>query len=191
MSPLDDASGVVTLRISDVGGVRSAVELARDADRHGAPAVVIAPVPEAGVDPFVATAAIATATDFTRLGVLVPLGGWHPYPIARRLAQLDKLSAGRLSWCPIHPDAQRCCEAIDLVRALLTSWAPDAAVNDRRTGVHVDLDRITRVRHRGRHYAVDSPLDVPPGPQGAVPVFAAPGAVTGRVADAAMARSLR
>ncbi|MGC4933077.1 LLM class flavin-dependent oxidoreductase [Gordonia sp. DT30] len=145
--PVIDARSMV-LRIADVTGVSGALALARDADRHGTASLVVDPQPGAGVDPFVVAAAIAVATAFTRIGVVVGLDTWRPYPLARRLAQLDQLSAGRIAWSPADPDPRRRIEAIGVVTSLLTSRAPDSvpAGPQGAVPVFVGADRPDRCR---------------------------------------------
>ncbi|MGW0036355.1 LLM class flavin-dependent oxidoreductase [Gordonia sp. NPDC003376] len=160
----------VILRLTGSGDLAAAIDVARDVDHHQTGTVVVDTVDADDLDPFVVAAAIAAATDFIRIAVAVPVAQWHPYPVARRLAEIDKLSAGRLLWGAVDSDPGRVAEAVDVVSALLTSWGPAALVNDRASGRHADLAQITPVIVSGRHFGIDSPLDVPAGPQGVVPV---------------------
>ncbi|OLM14069.1 xenobiotic compound monooxygenase, DszA family, A subunit [Pseudonocardia sp. Ae717_Ps2] len=120
-------------------------------------------------DPFVLAAAVAVRTTRIRLVVVVDTAEVHPYVIARRLAALDKISAGRAEWLPRDDDPDRRTESVGLVEALLGSWKPGAVRNDKQAGIHVDVSRIEPVHHDGLHWSVHSPLDVPAGPQGVVP----------------------
>lgn len=133
----------------------------------GEPRVLLRGAPR--VDPFVLAAAVAARTSTIRIGVAVDTARTHPYVAARKLAALDKISHGRVEWLAEDVDERRRDEAVRLVEALLTSWAPDAPVNDRERGVHVDTDRVTAVHHDGAFWSVHSPLDVPAGPQRVVP----------------------
>lgn len=126
-------------------------------------------------DPFLLTAALAARTRVIRFVVETDTARTHPYTLARRLAALDKISAGRLDWAPHDTQPARRDEAVELVGRLLRSWPPEAMVQDRAIGVHVDTSLIEAVWHDGRYYSVHSPLDVPAGPQGEVPVAAEPG----------------
>ncbi|TCK22061.1 LLM class flavin-dependent oxidoreductase [Pseudonocardia endophytica] len=125
---------------------------------------------DARPDPFVVAAALAMRTTRIRLVVPVDTADVHPYTVARRLAALDKISDGRVSWAPHDTDPRRRAESVRIVRALLGSWQPGAVVNDTAAGVHVDTSRVLPVRIAGAFWATDSALDVPAGPQGIVPV---------------------
>lgn len=139
--------------------------------RESAPARIVIDGDNApGIDPFVLAAAIIAVVPGVHTSLRVPTPRWHPYAIARRLAQLDKLSGGRLAWTPVDVEPDRAAEAAHIVAGLLTSWAPDAVINDRTSGVHVDTDRVRPVRFTGRYYRIDAPLDAPPGPQRPVPI---------------------
>ncbi len=59
---------------------------------------------------------------------------------------------------------------MQVVRALWDSWADDAVVDDRASGLYARADRIRAVRHKGPHYSVAGALNMPRGPQGR-PVF--------------------
>src|SRR3954449_5844717 len=53
-----------------------------------------------------------------------------------------------------------------VVKALWDSWADDAVLDDRSSGRYADPDRIRPIDHRGAHYAVEGPLNLPRSPQG-------------------------
>lgn len=59
---------------------------------------------------------------------------------------------------------------MQVVKGLWDSWADDAVVDDRAAGLYARTDRIRAVNHRGAHYQVKGPLNMPRGPQGR-PVF--------------------
>lgn len=124
-------------------------------------------------DPFVLAAALAVRTSRIRLVVEVDTAVVHPYVVARKLAALDKISDGRVEWLPHDDDPGRKAESVALVGALLESWRPGAVVNDKVGGIHVDTARVEAVHHDGVHWSVHSPLDVPAGPQGVVPLAVA------------------
>ncbi|GAC70972.1 hypothetical protein GS4_45_00280 [Gordonia soli NBRC 108243] len=151
------------------GHLHDVVDRVRDLDLAGTTDVVLDTIGSTTVDPFVVASAVAQATDRVRITVAVPVTEWHPYLIARRLAAVDKIADGRLRWWPVDADATRRAESADIVAALLTSWPADVVLNDRASGIQVDTDRVTRVMVQGNHFTVDSPLDVPRGPQGVVP----------------------
>lgn len=160
----------IPLRFDSADGLRHGIELARSADHRQTGTLVVDTTGSDDLDPFVVAAVIAQATDVIGIAVAVPVPQWQPYPTARRLAEIDKLSAGRVVWGPVDSDPRRAAEMVQVVSSLLTSWRPGALVNDRVTGRHADPARIVPVTASGRYFTIDSPLDVPAGPQGVVPV---------------------
>lgn len=116
----------------------------------------------------------------------------EPYALARQLATIDHLSAGRLGINLVtsagdaiarafgrehilsHQERyDRADEFVEALRRLLTSWEQDAVVDDKARGVLVDLDRIRDVEFHGSHVSVNSSLDVPQSPQGIPPIIQA------------------
>ncbi|MEK6311868.1 MAG: NtaA/DmoA family FMN-dependent monooxygenase, partial [Curtobacterium sp.] len=85
-------------------------------------------------------------------------------------------------------------EWAELVTRLLTSWEPDAVLDDVSGGRWADFTKIHGVDHQGEYFSAKGPLNLPPGPQG-VPVFCqAGGSPVGRdfaagVADTIVAPS--
>ncbi|MFB6807467.1 LLM class flavin-dependent oxidoreductase [Streptomyces sp. NPDC056387] len=129
------------------------------------------------LEPFATATAIAAAT--SRIGVVVTANPTYsdPYSIARLLASLDHVSAGRAAWNLVtgadtaaafnfgreeHWDtAKRYAwaeECLQVVRDLWDSGA-DAGSGPRPLG------------HRGAYFSVDGPLDVARPPQGQVVLF--------------------
>jgi len=127
------------------------------------------------LEPFVTAAAIAAAT--SRIGIVVTANPTYsdPYGIARQLASLDHLSAGRAAWNLVTgADAAAALnfgreahwgtgkrydwaeETLQVVRALWDS-APDPAGDPGRP-----------IRHRGAYFSVDGPLEIARPPQGQV-----------------------
>ena len=84
------------------GDARLLAELARDAEHAGWDGFflwdhVARPGAPAVVDPWIALAAIAVATERIRIGALVtPLARRRPWKVARETVSLDRLSNGRL-----------------------------------------------------------------------------------------------
>lgn len=140
----------------------------------------------------------------------------QPTHVARSFATLDHLTGGRAAWNVVtsmndsearmfgharHGEHDtrydRADEFLAIAHALWRSWAPDALRLDRAAGILADPARIRPVRHDGPAYAVDGPLNVPPGPAGR-PVILQAGAsgrgrrFGGRWADAifAIARTI-
>ncbi|MFW0786261.1 LLM class flavin-dependent oxidoreductase [Gordonia sp. CPCC 206044] len=171
MSTLGSASATQWFTLDAESGVQKMIDAARAEEAAGTREILLSADDAATIDPFVIAGAVATATTSIRIGVHVPIDRWHPYLVARRLAALDKISHGRIAWWPDDTNATRRAEAIDIVEALLVSWAPDAVVNDRTVGLHVDTDRVTAVDVHTTYFSVHTPLDVCAGPQGVVPVI--------------------
>jgi len=92
---------------------------------------------------------------------------WAPFHVARALASLDLLSAGRAGWRPRPTaNAARDGEHLEVVLKLFDSWDDDALVFDKARVVFADRGRVRRIRHEGTYYTVDGPLNAPRPPQG-------------------------
>jgi FMN-dependent oxidoreductase (nitrilotriacetate monooxygenase family) len=121
-------------------------------------------------DTFTVLAALAAVTD--RLGLVGTINTTfnEPFEVARQFATLDHLSDGRAAWnMATSSDADRYHRAeefVAVVRQFWDSWAADAVIADRDTGVYVDPDRIRTVRHRGPHFDVRGVATLPRAPQG-------------------------
>jgi FMN-dependent oxidoreductase (nitrilotriacetate monooxygenase family) len=140
--------------------------------------------PWQSLDPTLVLATIAANT--SRIGLIGTASTTFnsPYELARRFASLDQLSGGRAAWnivTTMHPAAasnfgldhlpahdERYAQAeefVDVVTKLWDSWPVDALAPDARTGVF-SSSPIPSVDHRGAHYRVGGPLNVPRTPQG-------------------------
>lgn len=136
-----------------------------------------------------ATLAIITAMAAVteRIGVVGTLSSTfnEPVELARQLASIDHLSGGRVGWNVVtssdafhggnfrrggylaYPERyERAEEFVRIAKHLWDSWADDALVADTRRGRFADPDRIARVAHQGKHFAVDTTPTVPRSPQG-------------------------
>lgn len=141
--------------------------------------------PTSSLEPTIVLTAIARVTE--RIGLIGTLSSSFndPFNVARRLAALDQLSGGRAGWNVVTTaDAasarnfgldqavehglryEIAAEFVEVVRALWRSWEPDAIVADRHRGVFADTSKIHAVDHRGAHFTVAGPLNVPRSPQG-------------------------
>jgi FMN-dependent oxidoreductase (nitrilotriacetate monooxygenase family) len=141
--------------------------------------------PSGKLEPTVLLAALAAGT--TRIGLIATASTSYnePFNLARRFASLDHLSGGRAGWNivttandaaarnfgldgqPLHRTRyERADEFLEVATKLWDSWADDAIVADRTAGVHARADRVRRIDHRGTHFRVDGPLNVPRSPQG-------------------------
>ncbi|MET7769521.1 LLM class flavin-dependent oxidoreductase [Nocardia sp. NPDC005366] len=151
------------------------------------------------LEPSVVLAAVAAAT--SRVGLIATLSSSynHPYDVARRFASLDLLSGGRSGWNVVTTagadaaanfgfDAEpehaaryeRAAEFVEVVRKLWNSWEPDALVGDKANHRFADWDKIHPAAHRGAHFDVEGPLNVPRSPQGEPVVVQAGASKDGR-----------
>ncbi|MGL3198875.1 MULTISPECIES: NtaA/DmoA family FMN-dependent monooxygenase [Curtobacterium] len=165
------------------------------------------------LDPMALIPALAAATE--RIGLIgtVTTSFYPPFLAARLMATLDHLSRGRVGFNLVtahndrtaqnygldahydHDERYRMAsEWAELVTRLLTSWEPDAVLDDVSGGRWADYTKIHGVDHQGEYFSAKGPLNLPPGPQG-VPVFCqAGGSPVGRdfaagVADTIVAPS--
>jgi FMN-dependent oxidoreductase (nitrilotriacetate monooxygenase family) len=109
----------------------------------------------------------------------------EPYTLARRFATLDLISGGRAAWNVItsgnpteaqnfgrevHADKvdryKRAREFVEVVTGLWDSWDDDAFIRDRESGIFFDESKMHVLDHRGEHFKVRGPLNVPRSPQG-------------------------
>ncbi len=151
------------------------------------------------LEPVTVLSALAVSTRHVGLIGTASTTYTEPFNLARQFASLDHISGGRVGWNIVtswmvaaarnfgdtaqvsHAGRyERAEEFMDVVEALWDSWADDAIVDDRAGGRYARGDRIRPIDHKGRHYAVAGPLNVPRGPQGR-PVFVQAGSSdTGR-----------
>ncbi|WP_395453784.1 LLM class flavin-dependent oxidoreductase (plasmid) [Azospirillum melinis] len=155
--------------------------------------------PYQALEPTIVLAAMAAAT--THIGLIATLSTTYnePYNVARRFASLDHVSGGRSGWNivttaetgtarnfgldEVLPHDQRYARAVefaDVVTALWDSWEPGALVGDKESGRFIDGSRIHPINHRGRFFAVQGALNVPPSPQGRPVIVQAGGSGDGQ-----------
>jgi FMN-dependent oxidoreductase (nitrilotriacetate monooxygenase family) len=61
---------------------------------------------------------------------------------------------------------ERASEFYDVVKGLWDSWDADALERNKETGVYFDVDKVHFLDHKGKHFTVRGPLNVPRAPQG-------------------------
>jgi alkanesulfonate monooxygenase SsuD/methylene tetrahydromethanopterin reductase-like flavin-dependent oxidoreductase (luciferase family) len=135
--------------------------------------VLYRPPIEAATDPWIALAAIATATERIALGPMVtPLARRRPWIVARQAVALDQLSGGRF--------VLGLGLGLDSSGGELSRFGEET--DDRRRAAMLDegLDVLTRllsgepVDHRGDHYLVDDVRFLPrPARPGGIPIWLA------------------
>lgn len=138
-------------------------------------------------EPLTLVSALATLTDRIGLVPSVSTDFNEPFHVARRLATLDHLSGGRAGWNVVtdavprpvggfvraehDAHADRADEFLRVVRGLWDSYADDALVADKRSGLYFRPGGRRPLDHAGRHFQVAGPLNVSRSPQGHPVVF--------------------
>jgi FMN-dependent oxidoreductase (nitrilotriacetate monooxygenase family) len=142
-------------------------------------------------EPITMLSALAARTRHIGLIASVSTTFSDPYNVARLFSSIDHLSNGRAAWnivtssggednfggrpLPSHGERyRRAAEFVDAVVALWDSWADDAIVADRKSGIFADTAKIRRIDHQGDHFSIAGPLNIPRSPQGR-PVLAQAG----------------
>src|SRR5262245_38957056 len=163
----------------------------------------VAQAPRTWLEPITVLAALAAVT--SRIGLIATASTTYtePFNLARQFASIDHISNGRVAWNIVtswlataadnfgrageaghqlsHADRYaRGEEFMAVVKALWDSWADDAVLDDRRAGRYARPDRIRRIDHKGEHYRVAGPLNVPRCPQGRPVLVQAGSSDTGR-----------
>jgi FMN-dependent oxidoreductase (nitrilotriacetate monooxygenase family) len=151
------------------------------------------------LEPITVLAALAVST--SRIGLIATASTTYtePFNLARQFASIDHISQGRAAWNIVtswlataaanfggegqvaHEDRYaRGEEFMTVVKALWDSWAADAVVDDRASGLYAEPDRIRPINHRGDFYRVAGPLTIPRCPQGRPVLVQAGSSDTGR-----------
>lgn len=159
----------------------------------------VAQAPRTWLEPITVLAAVAAAT--SRVGLIATASTTYtePFNLARQFASIDHISNGRAAWNIVtswlataaenyggsgpvsHADRYvRGEEFMAVVKALWNSWAADAIVDDRASGIYARRERIRAIDHRGEFYRVAGPLNLPRCPQGRPVLVQAGSSDTGR-----------
>jgi alkanesulfonate monooxygenase len=130
-------------------------------------------------EPLTLLSALAMVTD--RIGLIATASTTYdePYHIARRFASLDHISGGRAAWNVVttgNPDTalnfgltehvehderyRRAREFYQIVTGLWDSWADDAWLRDRESGIFFDPAKLHVLDHKGEHLSVRGPLNI-------------------------------
>jgi FMN-dependent oxidoreductase (nitrilotriacetate monooxygenase family) len=150
-------------------------------------------------DPSVVAALMTQVT--SRIGIVPTFGtyAYHPYLLARLIATLDQVSAGRIGWNVVTGSSDFAAmnfgmdgmpdhdlrydmadEYMQVCRGLWGSWEPDAIIADRKSGVLVDPTKVHAVHHAGKYFKTRGPLNAGPAPQGQPVIAQAGGSSRGR-----------
>ncbi|MEX2969665.1 LLM class flavin-dependent oxidoreductase [Streptomyces sp. C184] len=138
-----------------------------------------------GFEPLTLLSALATVTE--RIGLIATVSTTfnEPFHTARKFASLDHLSGGRAGWNIVTSGTvdearnfgqdehlehslryDRAREFIEVATKLWDSWEDDAVLIDRARGIYADTGKVQPIDHRGKHFAVQGPLNVQRSPQG-------------------------
>jgi FMN-dependent oxidoreductase (nitrilotriacetate monooxygenase family) len=150
-------------------------------------------------DPSVVAALMTQVT--SRIGIVPTFGtfAYPPYLLARLVATLDQVSAGRIGWNMVTGSSDFAAmnfglngmpehdlrydmadEYIDVVQQLWASWQPGAIIADRTSGVLVDPAKVHAVNYEGKFFKTRGPLNSGPAPQGRPVIAQAGGSPRGR-----------
>ena len=138
----------------------------------------------ARIDPFTLLSGLGAVT--RRIGLVCTASTTYdePFHVARRFASLDYATGGRAGWnlvtsaheaealnfgkdmhLPKSERYRRAREFASVVRGLWDSWEPDAFTRDKASALFFDPAKLHVLNHRGDHFRVRGPLNVPPSPQ--------------------------
>lgn len=127
---------------------------------------------------------ITGATRHLGVGVTLSTAFEHPYSMVRRLSSLDHLSGGRIAWNIVSSYSKsewdaygadmaqradrygRMEEYMALCYELWDSWAPDAIVADRESGVFADPAKVREINFNGEYFRCRGRSFVERSPQG-------------------------
>lgn len=151
------------------------------------------------LEPITVLGALAVTTEKIGLIATASTTYTEPFNLARQYASLDHMSGGRVAWNIVttwavaaarnyssapqvgHADRyDRAEEFMGVVKALWDSWSADAIMDDRAGGHYAHADRIRPIDHRGEHYAVAGPMNLPRCRQGRPVLVQAGSSDTGR-----------
>ncbi|MET0673325.1 MAG: LLM class flavin-dependent oxidoreductase [Microbacterium pygmaeum] len=151
------------------------------------------------LEPFTLLSALSQVTTNIGLAATVSTTYNEPYHVARKLASLDHISGGRAAWNLVTSasdeearnfgrDAhlehgvryRRGAEFVEVVNGLWDGWDDDAFLFDKESGYYADRSKLHVLGHRGDHFAVRGPLNIPRPPQGRPPLFQAGASEAGR-----------
>ncbi|MEI9948514.1 MAG: LLM class flavin-dependent oxidoreductase [Pseudomonadota bacterium] len=141
--------------------------------------------PAGTLEPTVLLTALAAVTEHVGLIATASTSYNEPYNLARRFASLDHISNGRAGWnivttagvdaarnfnldtLPSHAERYaRATEFVDVSLKLWDSWADDAPLGDKESGIWGIQEKLYPPRHVGKYFKVEGALNVPRSPQG-------------------------
>jgi N-acetyl-S-(2-succino)cysteine monooxygenase len=139
----------------------------------------------ANFEPITLLSALAMVTSHIGLTATASTSYNEPFHVARKFASLDHISGGRAGWNLVtsvqdaeaqnfgrdahygHAERyERACEFAEVVKGLWDSWEDDAFLRDVESGLYFDPDKLHTLDHKGKHFSVKGPLNVPRPLQG-------------------------
>ena len=140
------------------------------------------------IEPISLMSGLSAVTSSIGLAVTITPACTEPYNTARFFASLDLISGGRSAWNfsagipenaardfgPIVPPPLHLAmaeEHLDVVQGLWDTWEDDTMVQDKRTGVFLDPDKLHTLDHKRKFYQVMGPLNLSRSPQGQPVIF--------------------
>jgi alkanesulfonate monooxygenase len=139
----------------------------------------------ANFEPLTLLSGIAAVTERIGLVCTATTSYNEPYHVARKFASLDHMSGGRAGWNLVtsgmaaeaynfgrdahygHAERyDRAREFAEVVKALWDSWDDDAFMRDKESGNFFDPAKMHALNHKGSHFQVKGPLNIPRPPQG-------------------------
>ena len=153
-----------------------------------------------GFEPLTLTAALAHVTRHIGLVATVNTNFNEPYNVARRFASLDHLTGGRIGWNIVSSLSEgaaksfgvdkpldhsgryeRAAEFIEVSKLLWDTWDDGAFDHpNKETGQFLDSSSVHPIHHHGKHFSVDTLLDIARPIQGYPVFFQAGNSDTGR-----------
>ncbi len=137
------------------------------------------------LEPYTLLASLAPLTKHIGLVCTKSTSFEFPYTVARQFATLDLICSGRsgvnivttgngrsarnYSQEEHKPKSERyevADEFVDVLLGLWDSWDEDAFIRDKETSTFFDWDKMHALNHKGKHFQVEGPLNVPRSPQG-------------------------
>lgn len=148
--------------------------------------------PKRLLEPLTLLSALSTMTRHIGLASTATTTYNEPYTIARLFASLDHISNGRAGWNVVTSanvaeahnfsrdshvgHAERYDRAREFMKVALQLWDSiddGAFLIDKATGLYGDEKKVRPINHRGKHFSVRGPLNVPRPPQGHPVIFQA------------------
>jgi FMN-dependent oxidoreductase (nitrilotriacetate monooxygenase family) len=139
----------------------------------------------ANFEPITLISGLAAVTERIGLTCTASTSYNEPFHIARKFASLDHMTGGRAGWNLVtsgmeneaynfNRDAhyghaeryERANEFAEVVTALWDSWDDDAFPRDKESGQFFVPEKMHFLNHKGKHFQVKGPLNIPRPPQG-------------------------